>query len=65
MKYNIRFTFPMNVLSYVYCFTPYITHIYTKMMLKQCFSKKLYSVTPRVLQIYPPKTKSQPEISCA
>ena len=22
MKYNIRFAFPMNVSSYVYCFTP-------------------------------------------
>ena len=31
-------------------YTLYYTQLHTSMMLMQCFSKKLYSVTPRVLQ---------------
>ena len=51
MKCNIRFVFQVNVSSFVYCFIPiHYTHLHTSMMLMQCFSKKLYSVTPRVLQ---------------
>jgi len=36
-------------------YTLYYTHLHINMMLMQCFSKRLYSVTPRVLQIYPLK----------
>ena len=65
MKLNIYFLFRINVSM------PYID-LYSQ--LHTCtnkydahaeLSKKLYNVTPRVLQIYPPKTKSRPEISCA
>jgi len=41
-------------------YTLYYTHLHINMMLMQCFSKRLYSVTPRVLQIYPLKQNLDP-----
>ena len=66
MKRNICFLvsdkrFKYRTLIYTLCYT----HLHISMMLMQCLNKKPYNVTPRVLQIYPPKTKSRPEISYA
>ena len=38
----------------------YYTYLHINMMLMQCFSKRLYNVTPRVLQIYPLKQNLDP-----
>ena len=39
----------------------YYTHLHTNMMLMQCFSKRLYSVTPRVLQSSSSSSSSEDE----
>ena len=62
MKRNHGLMFRMNVssaesLSYTLCHT----HMHIIQMLMKCFSKTLQCNTG-VLQIYPPKTKSRPEI---
>ena len=35
-------------------YTLYYTHLHINMMLMQCFSKRLYGITSRVLQTPPP-----------